>query len=233
MQQYFAINKNLELKQTDYHHIKDVMRMKKGDIIKIAYDNKIHTCKLKNITKIEFDVIDIEEFNNKDVFIDIAFSLIKEQKMDFLLQKCTEVGVNKLIAINTKRSIVKIEDNKISKKIDRWENIIKEASEQSFRSSMPEIEYIKSIKELALREYDLKLICSLTENTENIKKVLHNYNKYAKILLIVGPEGGFEKEEEEYLEGKGFVSVSLGDNVLRAETAPVVAISMINYELMR
>ena len=82
-------------------------------------------------------------------------------------------------------------------------------------------------------DFDLKLICSLNENTENIKKVLQKNNKYDKILLVVGPEGGFDLKEENLLIQNGFKSISLGDTVLRAETAPIVASSMINYELMR
>lgn len=82
-------------------------------------------------------------------------------------------------------------------------------------------------------DYDLKLLCSLNKNTKNIKKVLQKNNKCVKILLVVGPEGGFDQNEEEYLIRNGFISISLGNNVLRAETAPVVALSMINYEFMR
>ena len=81
--------------------------------------------------------------------------------------------------------------------------------------------------------YDLKLLCSLNKNTENIKKVLEKNNKCVKILLVVGPEGGFEPSEEEFLVKNGFLSVSLGENVLRAETAVVAGISMIKYEYMR
>ena len=89
------------------------------------------------------------------------------------------------------------------------------------------------MKNLVNLDYDLKLVCSLNKNTKNIKKILEKNNKCVKILLVVGPEGGFDPLEEEYLLENGFISVSLGENVLRAETAPVVALSMINYEFMR
>lgn len=234
MQQYFAKNKNLELEDSDYHHIKNVMRMKKDDIIKVVFDNVVYTCKLTSITnKSSFKIINKEEKDKKDYSVDVAFSLIKEQKLNYLLQKTTELGAGILIPINTKRSVVKIDKKKESSKIDRWQKICKEASEQSFRSNMPKINSILNLEDLIYMDYDLKLLCSLNKNTKNIKKVIQKNNKCVKILLVVGPEGGFDPKEEEYLLNNGFVSVSLGNTVLRAETAPVVALSMINYEFMR
>ena len=234
MQQYFAKNKNLELEDSDYHHIKNVMRMKKDDIIKVVFDNVIYTCKLTSITnKSSFEIINKEEKNKNNYCVDVAFSLIKEQKLNYLLQKTTELGVGMLIPVNTKRSVVKIDKKKESSKIDRWQKICKEASEQSFRSNMPKINEVLNLQDLIYMDYDLKLLCSLNKNTKNIKKVIQKNNKCVKILLVVGPEGGFDPKEEEYLLNNGFVSVSLGNTVLRAETAPVVALSMINYEFMR
>lgn len=234
MQQYFAKNKNLELENSDYHHIKNVMRMKRGDLIKVVFDDVVYTCKLTEVTdKSSFEIIEKEEKNKNDYEIDVAFSLIKEQKLNYLLQKTTELGASKLIPINTKRSVVKIEKKKELSKIDRWQKICKEASEQSFRSNVPTINGILTLKDLVSEDYDLKLLCSLNKNTKNIKKVLQKNNKCVKILLVVGPEGGFDPKEEEYLLKNNFVSVSLGCNVLRAETAPVAALSMIKYEFMR
>ena len=234
MQQYFAKNKNLELEDSDYHHIKNVMRMKKDDIIKVVFDNVVYTCKLTSITnKSSFEIINKKEKEKKDYSVDVAFSLIKEQKLNYLFQKTTELGAGILIPINTKRSVVKIDKKKESSKIDRWQKICKEASEQSFRSNMPKINEVLNLQDLIYMDYDLKLLCSLNKNTKNIKKVIQKNNKCVKILLVVGPEGGFDPKEEEYLLNNGFVSVSLGNTVLRAETAPVVALSMINYEFMR
>ena len=234
MQQYFAKNKNLELEDGDYHHIKNVMRMKKGDMIKVVFDKVCYTCKLTNVSlKSSFEIVSKEEFKNNLHEISVAFALIKEQKLNYLLQKTTELGVDKLIPIKTKRTIVKIDNKKETSKIKRWEKICKEASEQSFRCKVPIINDIIPINDLVKYEYDLKLFCSLNKNTKNIKKVLQKNNKCVKILLVIGPEGGFEPSEEQYLLKNGFISVSLSQNVLRSETAPVVALSMVNYEFMR
>ncbi len=234
MQQYFAKNKNLDLEDSDYHHIKNVMRMKTGDVIKVVYDGVIYDCKLTNIDdKSEFEIISKKKEENVGLKVDVAFSLIKEQKLNYLLQKATELGVNKLIPLNTRRSVVKIDGKKENSKVLRWNKICKEASEQAFRSFVPEVSSVLSLKDLINGDYDLKLLCSLNKNTKNIKKVLQKNDKCVKILLVVGPEGGFDPKEEEYLLENGFTSVSLGNTVLRAETAPVVALSMIEYEFMR
>lgn len=234
MQQYFAINKNLELKKSDYHHIINVMRMKENDKVRIVYDGILYNCLISKISNlVKFDVINKQILKESNVSITIAFSLIKEQKLDYLLQKCTEVGASIFIPLVTERTVVKIDQKKELKKLERWKAICKEAAEQSYRYNIPEIVSIKRFNDLVNEEYDLKLVCSLNKNTKNLKKVLQNTKKCAKILLVVGPEGGFTIEEENYLIDNNFISVSLGDNVLRAETAPVTAISMINYEFMR
>lgn len=234
MQQYFAKNKDLELEKSDYHHIKNVMRMKKGDIIKVAFDNIIYTCEITDLDNdVSFEIRKKESKKGKRYSVDVAFSLIKEQKMDYLIQKTTETGVDGLIPLETKRSVVRIDKKKMSSKKERWSKILKEASEQSFRSKVPVISDVLTLKEIVNMEYDLKLLCSLNKNTKNIKKVLQKNNKCVKILLVVGPEGGFDEDEEKFLIQNGFISISLGDLVLRAETAPVVALSMIDYEFGR
>ena len=170
MQQYFAKNKNLELEDSDYHHIKNVMKMKRGDLIKVVFDDTIYTCKLNNINDVSFDIVNnIKPDYRVSRQIDVAFSLIKEQKLNYLLQKTTELGVNEIIPIETKRSVVKIEDKKRSSKIERWKKILKEASEQSFRTKIPKIHDISNLKNLVNMDYDLKLLCSLNKNTKNIK----------------------------------------------------------------
>lgn len=234
MQQYFAINKNLELLDSDYHHIKNVMKMKPGNIIKVVFDNTLYDCRLTKVAKkSEFEVINEVIMEEKGKQITVAFSLIKEQKLNYLLQKSTEAGVAGFIVLSTDRSVVKIENKKEDAKLKRWHMICKEASEQSFRSNIPSIDGIYNLKKLEAEKFDLKLLCSLNEKTENIKKVLQKNTNCDRILLVIGPEGGFSSKEEKFLLENGFISISLGENVYRAETAAVVALSMINYEFMR
>ena len=208
--------------------------MKVNDKIKIVYDGVVYICELTKVSNnIEYKVIEKTKSNDDKVLVSIGFSLIKEQKQNIMMQKATELGAFELIPSITKRTIIKLDSKKKKDKIQRWQRICKEASEQSNRFDMPKILDITTIDDLDLEKYDLKIVLSLSKNAQILKKVLQNNTKYDKILLIVGPEGGLAIEEEKYLATKGFILTSLGQNVLRAETAPLVAISMINYELMR
>ena len=232
MQRYFAIDKDLNLRQTDYHHIKNVMRMKDEDIIEVVYNRVVYKCKVYPNKK-RIEVVEEEKMIDNLPNVTICFPILKEQKIDYILQKATEVGAKNFILFDSKRSVVKIDKSSSLKKITRWETICKEASEQSFRITIPSILGIFNIKEISKLDYDLKILCTLNEKTKNIKKILQNKTNYDTILIVTGPEGGFDKTEEEILINNGFISASLGNTVLRAETAPVVALSMINYENMR
>jgi len=235
MQRYMVDNKELELDIDDKRHIINVMRMSIGEIFQIVYDKKVYTCEITQINKkdVSYKVIKEEESeNNKGYKVIIATSIIKEQKMDYLLQKSTELGVDEIIPIVSERTVVKI-DSKKDNKINRWKKIVKEASEQSHRLDMPKICDIIRLKELKNIESDLKIFCNTNEMSKNIKKVLQDFKKCGTILIVVGPEGGFTKNEVEFLNENGFLSTTLGNNILRAETVPLFILSVINYEFMR
>ena len=230
MQRYMVNNKDLNLDIDDVRHIINVMRMNIGDIFEIVYDRKIYTCKITEVDKknIKYDIVKSYEGESKKYKVIIASSLIKEQKMDYLLQKSTELGVDEIIPVISERTVVKVKnDNKLS----RWMKIVKEASEQSFRSFMPKIHDITKLKDIVNIDADIKLVCNTLEMSKNIKKVLQDSKKSDTILIVVGPEGGFTESEIRYLTNNGFISVSLGKNILRAETVPLYLLSVINYEL--
>ncbi|MEG2351255.1 MAG: RsmE family RNA methyltransferase [Bacilli bacterium] len=233
MQRYFALDKDLSLDNSDYFHIKNVMRMKTGDLIDVIYDKMVYHCKVKVGKEVKVEVINSEKGNDNNVSVTIAFSLLKEKKLDYVFQKTTELGVDSLIPIKTTRSIIKLDDKKEADRFKRWQKICKESSEQCGRNYIPKIISISTIYDLVKLNYDLKILCTLNEKSRNIKKVIQKNNKCDRILIVIGPEGGFDKEEEKFLIQNHFISTTLGSTVLRAETAPVVALSMLNYEFMR
>lgn len=232
MQRYFSKkeeNGYLYLNDNDLYHIKKVMRMNDNDKIEIVYNSELYLCSLQNdkgkiIKKEEIDLI------NKPN-ITLVIPLLKEQKMDLILQKSTELGVDTIIPTIMSRSIVKIDENKETKKQERWQKICKEASEQSKRLDIPVVTKICKFEDLKSLE-GVKLTCSTFEKSQNLKNYLKNLKNYDRIILVIGPEGGLSKEEEKYLKEIGFTSISLGNRIMRVETVPLFLLSVFNYESM-
>ena len=237
MQRYFAkeiVNNKIVLEDSDIHHIKNVMRGKINDKIEVIYDKKIYLCQIEEINPFLINVIEEKQENNElDIEFTVAIGLVKEQKFDLIIQKLTELGVSKIIPLQLERNIVKITKEKENKKKVRWQTICKEASEQSHRNIVPEVTDIKTIKDIVNEDSDLKLVCSTKENEKIINNYLQQDKKYAKMLIVIGPEGGISPKEEEYLNNNGFDSVSLGKRIMRVETAAFYVASVICYNNMR
>jgi len=235
MQRYFSKQKEndqLFLDDNDLYHIKTVMRMKDNDEIIVVFDNIPYICCLENVNnniKIKIKK-EYETTDEKIPIVRLIIPLLKEQKMDFILQKATELGVKEIVLYQANRSIIKVKDN-FDKKITRWQKIMKEASEQSHRNDIPNIDGTKKIKDLEQLD-GLKLICSTREKEKNIKNILNLNKTYDKINIVIGPEGGLEEQEEENLKQIGFIPISLGSRIMRVETVPLFILSIINYEFM-
>ena len=230
MQRYFSEVKKdnlFLLKDEDLYHIKTVMRMNVNDEIEVVYEQKVYICKLdKNYNAIIEKVIENNKVKKMNYVLCVP--ILQEQKMSFILQKATELGVDLIIPILTSRSMVKMKD-KENKKIERWKRICKEASEQSKRVTIPLVSEVKKITDLDLD--GLKIVCSTKEKDNTLKKILKNNLKCDKIIMVVGPEGGLTLDEENQLIDLGFIPTSLGDNILRVETAPLYLLSVLNYEM--
>ena len=149
-----------------------------------------------------------------------------------ILQKLTEVGVDEIILVQTKRSVVKVDDKKEDKKIERWERIIYEAAKQSKRGIIPKLRGVLSFKEALedMKNNDMNICPYENERTVSIKKAIQN-SDINNIGIFVGPEGGITEEEIESVQNIGSHVVSLGPRILRTETASVVASSIVLYEL--
>lgn len=234
MQRYFAKEKNKNLfilKDDDLYHIRVVMRMKDNDSILVVFDKKTYLCNLKNVGS-DIQIVIQEEVMEKEEtipYIRIIIPVLKEQKLDYIFQKATELGVAEFVLYETKRSIVKIND--INKKLIRWEKIVKEASEQSHRNTIPKITGIKTISELDDLD-GVKFLCSTREKSENVKNVLKMSKTCDKMNVVIGPEGGLDEVEELKLTEINFVPITLGTRIMRVETVPLFIMSVINYEYM-
>lgn len=236
MQRYFGIkkeNNKLYLEASDYHHIKNVMRYNDGDLVEVVVENKIYLGCIENV-KQDISISIKKEIKNDVDFmpkVNLIIPILKENKMDLILQKATEMGVYKITIIPFKRCVVKVEQKKLKSKMDRWLRILKEASEQSFRDCIPKIEFLKDM--INLTKIDgVNIVCSTQKNLNNVKRVLTESRNCDTINVVIGPEGGLDTNEEKKLNEMGFVSTTLGPRIMRVETVPLFILSIINYEFM-
>lgn len=214
---------------SDAHQIKDVLRMNSGDELELLDGSgKIYTVKISEISKDKIICKIISERSEdkaQKVSVTIAQCLPKAKKMDLIIQKCTELSVNKIIPTLSERSIAK------GNKLDRWKKIAKEAAEQSGRSTIPEIFPLTKFEDVLKlkKDYDLALIPWELEKETSLKKILTT-DPFNRLLITIGPEGGFSKEEVDQAIAAGFKPITLGKNILRTETAGMSILSMINYQ---
>lgn len=237
MQRYFVNDKNEDiftLTNDDSHHVINVMRMNNNDKVEIVYDNNLYISSIISLdTPVRCKLVEeIDTLERNIPKVIIVQALVKEQKMDYILQKACELGVYQIIPVNTNRSVVKIDKND-SKKIVRWNKILKEASEQSKRNNIPILDKIYNFNDLLSLDIKEKYICSTKENKKLLKSTLSKININDTIVYVIGPEGGFDPSEEDKLIENGYIPVSLGNNILRTETASLFIMSAINYEFER
>lgn len=235
MQRYFSkerIDNDFILSDDDKYHIIKVMRMQTGEKIEVVYANELYICEVYLTPLFKVSICDKvqSEFQSEQKKV-LIIPLLKEQKMDLILQKATELGVSKIVPVIMERSIVKLDSKREEKRIERWAKICKEAAEQSKRIDIPTITEIKTLKDLKYFE-GLKVVCSTTEKNLTLKKFLTTNKNYDKINIVIGPEGGISPKEENLLENIGFIRVSLGNRIMRVETVPMFVLSVLNYENM-
>lgn len=226
----------IEIIGTDVNHIKNVLRKNIDDLITIVSNNKEYKAKILDLSqeKIDCEIIDVIEKDNTGPMITIFQGLAKADKIEYIIQKCSEIGAYEIVPTEMKRCVVKLDDNNKQKKIERWQKIAEVAAKQSLRDSILIVNRIINIDELSekLQEYDLSIVAYENEKEKTLKSVLKNVDdSNIKIAIIIGPEGGLEPQEVEKLKEKGANVVTLGKRILRTETAPIVMCSNIMYEL--
>lgn len=243
MDRFFVEKKNVNLENNtciiegeDVKHISKVLRCRVGEELEICdNDNNEYICEITNIDKSQVNLNILKRVDIKresDLKIKVYQGLPKGPKMEMILQKLTEVGVDEIILVQTKRTVVKVDDKKEDKKIERWERIIYEAAKQSKRGKIPKLRGVLSFKEALadMKENDFNIAPYENEKTKTIKQAIRDKD-INNIGIFVGPEGGFEGTEINAIEEIGGQSVSLGPRILRTETASLVASSIVLYEL--
>lgn len=223
----------------DVHHINRVMRYKEGtNIICNHPDGRAAICELLVITADSVQA-EIKQWLNENVELPIqvtvAQGLPKGDKLELILQKGTELGAYAFIPFQAERSIVNWDKKKQEKKLIRFNKIVKEASEQSHRNQIPTIYSTITVERLIEEssKYDEKLYAyeeqAKVSDYKSFGTVLENVTITDKILICIGPEGGFSPKEAEKLNDNGFQAIRLGPRILRTETAALYALASISY----
>lgn len=231
MQQYYAKERKndiLILDNSELNHIKNVMRMKENDSVIVVYDGISYVCSL-NKDLLSCNIKEIFKENDKinDFIVYVPF--LVDEKISYIFKHGTELGITKFIVVEYMHCKYKLPKKDYEKKLIRWNKIIKEASEQSYRTDKPILEKIISSKDIE-SVANVNLMCSLDKtNVKKLCQVLTTKNCNDTISLVFGPEGGLNAKEEEELVKKGFVKVSLGSDVLRTETVPLMVSSILKY----
>jgi 16S rRNA (uracil1498-N3)-methyltransferase len=249
LQRYFvkqrAIDNRFFIEEEDRHHISKVMRMSIGDeIICVDPDNLSANCRITEITD-EQVIVDVvqwkDEISELPIKVTIASGLPKGDKLEWIIQKGTELGAHEFLPFTARRSVVKWDEKKAAKKVDRWQKIAKEAAEQSHRSFLPEVVSPMSFKTLLEKSIDFhyKLVAFEEESRNGESSVfastLQKMRPGDSLLLVFGPEGGLTDDEVQVMLESGFSLCGLGPRILRTETAPLYALGAISYhfELLR
>ena len=235
MYNFFSNNRDGDrfiIEGADFNHIKNVLRMKEGEEFLVSFEGQSHLCRLSALYS-DYLIAEITEENYRETELPIQIYLFqglpKGDKMELIIQKCTELGVSKIIPVEMKRCVVKLDDKKKKSKRERWQSISESAAKQSKRNVIPEVCDVLSFDNALKMAKDLDIFLVPYENKDGMKatkEALSKIKEGMSVGVFIGAEGGFDDAEIQKAMEAGGISVSLGKRILRTETAAVTALSM-------
>lgn len=227
---------NIEILGEDIKHIKNVLRKNIGDKIEIcdSESGKSYNCEITQLYDNSILTHIIEKYPeiSSPIQVDIFQGLPKSDKMELIIQKSVELGVNKIIPVSMKRCVVKLDNKESVKKIARWQKISESAAKQCGRNNIPEISNVITLKDIDVSQYDVLIVCYENEKVNTLKAELAKINTDSKIKIgvVIGPEGGLDEQEVELLKNNGAKIVTLGNRILRTETVALNILSILMYQ---
>lgn len=227
----------IQVSGKEAHHIIDVMRLKPLDKV-VTFDGSgkeyvgfIKEIKTKSVT---IEIVETKSPHCKETSrITLIQAIPKKDKMDYIVEKSTELGVSRIIPLVTKRTIPDWDDQKRKAAVGRWQKIALEASKQCGRSDIPAIDDIKTVRDIVTvaTDYDCALIAALDDRAIRLKDAMSGFGG-GKVAIAIGPEGDFTADEIDDVRRAGFKLVNLGSRVLKSDTAGLFVLSILNYELI-
>lgn len=217
--------------------ISRVLRLKEGDCICLLDGSgNEHNARINTLSKDEVRARIYSTgscSNEADLQLTLAICHPKGDKLELVVQKSTELGISKIVIVNSERTVARPDDSKIAERLIRWKRIATEAAEQSCRGCVPEIEGMIDFSDLvkSINNYDLALVAWEDESKTTLKNVIRDTADVGSVVLIIGPEGGLTNQEVEDAKAAGARCVTFGKRVLRSETAAIAGCAAIMYEL--
>ncbi len=245
MHHFFAEEKNIDngfitIKGSDVNHIKNVLRMKKGEELLISNGaDKDYYCKIDEISndEIRAKIYDIDKVGNE---LDTEFYLFqclpKGDKMELIIQKAVELGVREIIPVASKRAIVKLDEKKADSKVKRWNLISESAAKQSGRIIIPKVKKPMTFGEAVKYTENMDMSIIPYENYKDMnetREIIDKMQPGMRIGIFIGPEGGFDEGEIEAAVKAGIERISLGRRILRTETAGMAILSVLMFKMER
>lgn len=243
MQHFFVTlaqvkEENIFVEGSDVNHMKNVLRMRIGEKVTVSDGNNIqYLCEVERYEETEA-VLKILEEQRVDTELASKIYLFqglpKQDKMELIVQKAVELGAYEVIPVATRRAVVKLDEKKAKKKVERWQQIAESAAKQAGRGYIPTVAPVKTFKEAlaAAKSLDVVLVpYELAEGMKETKALISAIRPGQSVGIFIGPEGGFEKEEVEAAMEIGAKAITLGKRILRTETAGLTTLSVLMFHL--
>ena len=216
---------------SDYNHIRNVLRMKAGDVFLVSCDGS-HLCELEGFEE-DCVIARIREENYQNTELPVEIHLFqglpKSDKLELIIQKAVELGAATVTPVEMKRCVVKLEEKKKKSRRERWQAIAESAAKQSKRSLVPEVGEVLTYREAVKAAGEMDLFLLPYENARGMiatKEALAAICPGSKVAILIGPEGGFDPKEVDAAEEAGAKRISLGQRILRTETAAIAAVGL-------
>ena len=230
--------KEIVITGADVNHIRNVLRMRTGEEVLIADGRGAeYRCKLTDLSENEVRAQILWKLDGNAELasaVTLFQGLPKSDKMDLIVQKCVELGVDRIVPVSTKRAVVKLDAKKEETRLKRWNTISESAAKQSGRGVIPEVSGVMSFEKALEEAKKLEVLLIPYERAEHMaetRRVMGEIRPGQSVGVFIGPEGGFEESEVEEAVTAGAKAITLGKRILRTETAGLAVMSMLSYLL--
>lgn len=216
-------------------HLGRVLRLRAGDAVTLFDDSgREHDAVIDSLTESRGELTIVRSYEtgrDPALPITLAVGLTKGEKLDFVVEKATELGVGAVVPFRSAYSVPKLNNEKIATRTERWRKIAVSAAKQCGRGRVPQIQPVCDFRELIDRPWadTLKILCWEKETDRSLQQIFEKHREPKALLLAVGPEGGFTAEESEAATSKDFLTVKIGRRILRAETAALTALALAQH----